>query len=102
MEKLLEFKKGKPLDFPSKTYRFQCDCLSVQCAMDIDVDGCGKHDSDKFIILRLDVPTDLGSRVRLAFNILFKGWAWREFIPRKTDYKYISRIFNDKSYTELP
>ena len=101
MEKILEFKKAEP-DIPMKVYRFQCDCLSVECAMDIDVEGVGNKDKDKFITLRLDMPTDFSSRVRLAFNILFKGWAWREFIPRKTDYKYISRIFNDKSYTELP
>ena len=101
MEKLLDFTKDKfTEDF--KLYRFQCDCLTAQDAMDVDVDCNG--DGDKFVTLRMDFNSNsFFSRLKYAYQILMGHWTWREFIPREEDYGNLMDIFNpDVKYNELP
>ena len=104
MEKLLDFKKGHPSEFPSKMYRFQCDCLTASDAMDIDMEACGESESEKFITIRMDFyGTGLLDRLKYAFAILKGHWNWREFIVRPEDYQSLSDIFDPiKKYMELP
>lgn len=99
MEKLLDI-KGKG-DF-YKLYRFQCDCLMTEEAMDIDVECNG--DNEKFLTIRLDFwDVSLWKRLKFAYQIFIGRWTWREFIPRSEDYGNISDIFNpDKGYNDLP
>lgn len=101
MEKLLDFKKGKITD-DYKLYRFQCDCLSAQDAMDIDAE-CW-HDDNKFLTIRLDFTYDnFWERLKYAWQILRGHWTWREFVPRDEDYGNLADIFNpDKGFSELP
>ena len=101
MEKLLDFKKRRKDDDASKLYRFQCDCLSADDAMDIDVEETSTD--KKFIIIRMDFEsTDFWNRLRYAWQIVRGHWGWREFVVREEDFKDLSDIFNpDKKYSEL-
>ena len=103
MDKIIEIKSSK--NFPdSKTYRFQCDCLSAADAMDIDVEEAAK--AEKFFIIRMDfIGTSKWDRIKYAWQILRGRWCWREFIVRqsKEDYQALSDIFNpDRKFSELP
>lgn len=104
MDKILEFKKGKINDKNSKYYRFQCDCLTPEDAMDIEVESWGEDDENKaFTISMYFRGCDLWSRIKYAIAILRKNWCWREFVVRKEDCKYLSDIFNPKKgYSKLP
>ena len=53
MDKILEFKKGKLFDEHSKHYRFQCDCLTPDDAMDVEVASWGKNDENKSITIMM-------------------------------------------------
>lgn len=105
MDKLLDIprnKFGDKEDF--KYYRFQCDCLTAADAMDISVESWGKDNKNKFITIHLDfLGTNFWDRLKYALQIIRGHWTWREFIPRKEDYQYISDIFDtNKDYLELP
>lgn len=96
MERLLD--KGKVDDY--RMYRFQCDCLQSLDAMDIEVESV---DGKKFIILSMYFHDSFLKRIKYAYQIIKGRWTYRDFIPRKDDYKYLSIIFNpDKSFKELP
>ena len=101
MDKLLDLKKGKISD-AFIMYRFQCDCLSAEDAMDIDAEPAGGN--DKFLTIRLDFRNhSLWERIKYALQILRGRWTWREFVPRSEDYGNLSDIFNpNKGYDELP
>lgn len=102
MEKILTFEEGNPLNNASCTYRFQCNCLSTQDAMDIDIENCGEY--GKFFIIRMDfLGTGFWDRIKYALQIVRGHWSWREFVVRDEDAKTLSDIFNpDKRYSELP
>ena len=104
MEKLLEFPKGKLNDENSKYYRFQCDCLSPEDAMDIGVDSYGKDDEFKqFTIFMNFKGRSLWSRLNYASQIIRGHWTWRDFVVREEDRSHISEIFDpDKKFDELP
>ncbi len=104
MEKIIEFKKDKIFPGNSKYYRFQCDCLSPEDAMDIDVESCGKTDEDKYFIISMCFSgTGFWRRLRYAWQILRGYWCWRDFPVRPEDAKNLSDIFNpDKKFSELP
>ena len=95
MDKILETKE-------SKLYRFQCDCLSAEDAMDIDIEKVGK--CEKYIIVNMNFyGNGKWDRIKYAFQILRGFWNWREFVVRSEDAKCLSDIFNpDKGYEELP
>ncbi|KKL90938.1 hypothetical protein LCGC14_1899710 [marine sediment metagenome] len=101
MEKILDYEKGKCFD-DFKMYRFQCDCLSAQDAMDINVESY--HENKKWFSICLSFQhNSLWERLKYASQIIRGHWTWREFIPREEDYGNISEIFNpDKGYSELP
>jgi len=104
MEKLSEFEKGKLFDIPSKWYRFQCDCLSPEDAMDIEVMGCGENNEEKYISLTLFFTgVSFWNRLKYAFQIIRGHWSWREFCVRQDDRKNLSEIFDpNKKFSELP
>ena len=104
MDKILDIKKGKLNDEDTSLYRFQCDCLSPEDAMDISVDSCGKNDEDKYFTISMYFKNNhLWNRIKYAWEVLRGKWYWREFVVRKEDEKYLSDIFNpDKKYSELP
>jgi len=107
MEKLFQ-------DDDSKTYRFQCRCLSAEDAMDLTVSKADGEDElkvitdkcpeGKFHILCLDfIGTGLWSRIKYAWEILRGRWCWREFVVREADAKVLSDIFNpDIPFENLP
>lgn len=103
MEKILDFKKGHPMDFPSKVYRFQCDCLDAADAMDITVEACGVEENSKFITILMNFyGSSLLDRLKYAFWILRGRWSWREFVVRDEDFKNLTNIFNpDIKYCDL-
>lgn len=100
MEKLLDYKKINVSSWMdnSKMYRFQCDCLTPEDALDVDVDEA--EPDKKYIVLRMSLK-NMSFLNKLKF--LFKGnWCWREFVVREEDYKDLSDIFNpDRKYSEL-
>jgi len=105
MEKLLDFKKGEPIEgVASKYYRFQCDCLNAADAMTLGVDSCGKNDEGKFFTICMDFyGTGVWDRIKYAWQILRSQWSWREFIIREDDLKPLINILNpDKKFSELP
>ncbi len=104
MEKLLNIPKEKFGDKTSyRLYRLQCECPQAIEALGIDVESYNKDNEGKSITLRLDVPNSLTDRLSLAWNVLFKGWGWRDFCVREEDFKPLSEIFNpNKKYSELP
>ena len=98
MDKLLDF----PRDEAFKHYRFQCDCLSAEDAMDISIEE-GVPESKCFTITLTFIGSGLYSRIKYAFQILRGHWTWREFVVRDEDTRYLSDIFNpDKNFSELP
>jgi len=98
MEKLLDLTKGDNF----KLYRFQCDCLEPEDALDVSVDCV--QGNKKFFALCLQFNINsFGDRVKSAWHILRGHWAWREFVVREEDCGDLSRIFNpDKGFSELP
>ena len=95
----------KIIDIPSrarKVYRFQCDCLTSQDALTIEVEGYGE--GNKVILFTLDFyHNDLGARLKYAWQIVRGHWTWREFVPRKEDYQHISELLSPgKKFNELP
>jgi hypothetical protein len=104
MEKLLDFPKRKWSENRSKFYRFQCDCLSPEDAMDISVDSYGKSDEYKYFIISMQfLGGGFWERLKNAWQILTGHWNWREFIVRQDDLKNLSTIFDpDKTFSELP
>jgi len=101
MEKILDFEKTKTME-PSKVYRFQCDCLSPEDAMDINIDACGKDLQDKYISITMNfVGTGFFDRLKYAFQILRGRWTWREFVVSPSDHKEIEKIFSSGGYSEL-
>lgn len=101
MEKLLDLKGKDPADY-SKMYRFQCDCLSPEDAMDISVDKARENDK-YFTISMTFLGTGFWNRVKYAWQILKRDWTWREFCVREEDHKVLSEIFDpNKKYTDLP
>lgn len=104
MDKILEFEKGKIFDENSKYYRFQCDCLSPEDAMDVSVEFFGKEDENKSITIEMYLENrGVWDRIKKAFSVLRGRWCWRAFIVREEDHKYLSDIFNpNKKYSELP
>jgi len=92
MEKLVDLS-----DF--RMYRFQCDCLDTNDAMDINVD---EENGGKAIALVMEFNSScFWSRVKYAFHIIRGYWNWREFIVRKEDYQSLAEIFT-KEFKELP
>jgi len=100
MDKLFDFKK----DEHSKLYRFQCDCITPEDALDIMVESQGKDNEEKFITITLYlIRMGLWQRIKDGMNILRGKHTWREFIPRKEDYKNFSEILDpNKKYSDLP
>ena len=95
MEKMLDYK-----DY--KLYRFQCDCLTPNDAMDLTVEAAG---GNKFYTISMHFNGhSFFDRLKYAFQILRGDWCWREFIVRQhcDDAKIISEIFSDKPFDELP
>lgn len=75
----------------SRHYRFQCDCLAPEDAMDVAVTETG---GEIMIIITMQFRgCGLASRLRYAYQILRGVWGWREFIVRPEDYSPLSHIF---------
>ena len=104
MEKLLDFKPGVVKKTATKMYRFQCDCLTAQDAMDVSIESEGEDDEGKYIILTFDFKnTNFWGRVKYAWEILKGDWTWRNFVVREEDLKDLSDIINPgKKFSELP
>ena len=102
MEKLLDLTGKEPKDF-SKLYRFQCDCLSPEDAMDIDITPWGKNEENKYITITMNfIGSGFWNRVKYAYQILLGNWCWREFATREEDFKDLSEIFDpNKKYKDL-
>jgi hypothetical protein len=104
MEKLLHFLKNEINENEEKVYRFQCDCLSPEDALDISVENYGNTDGKKYIELSIN-NCDFGfmERLKHAWKVLTGRWGWREFCFREEDYKNLSIIFDpDKKFSDLP
>jgi hypothetical protein len=103
MEKILTFLKGKIHESDEKIYRFQCDCLSPEDALDISVEEPG-NEGKKYIQLTLNnVDASFKERLNHAWHVLIGNWGWREFVIREEDYQNLSDIFNpDKKLSDLP
>lgn len=104
MDKILEFEKGKLFDENSKYYRFQCECLSPEDAMDIEVTSADKDGESKYVVITMHLKREgLWGRIKDAISLLRGDYCWREFVVRKEDMKYLSDIFNTKKgYSKLP
>ena len=101
MEKLFDLTGEDPKDF-SKLYRFQCDCLSPEDAMDISVDRVRENDKS-FIICMSFRGSSFWDKLKYAFRIIRGNWNWRDFAIREEDCKNLSEIFDpNKKYTDLP
>ena len=100
MEKILKFEKSK-FGEESSLYRFQCDCLEPEDAMDVNVESSGK---EKFITITMYANRHgIINRIKDAYKVLKGNWCWGEFVVRSEDHKNLSDIFNpDKKYSELP
>ena len=86
MEKLLEFKKSKIFKENSKLYRFQCDCLESEDAMDIYIDSWGIADEGKYLTITMSfLGTGFWDRIKYAWQILRGHWSWREFVVREEE-----------------
>ena len=79
MEKLLELEDGT-------FYRFQCECLSPEDAMDVEVNEYG------ISFLMQYEPVKFSQRIKDAFNVLRGRFCWREFILREEDRAELRKI----------
>jgi hypothetical protein len=105
MDKLLDIPKSKFGDENHfKWYRFQCDCLAPEDAMDVSVEFFGKHDEKKSIEIEMYLKDyGLWDRIKNVFAVIRGKWCWRGFVVREEDYKNLSDIFNpDKKFDDLP
>jgi hypothetical protein len=95
MEKLYSFND-------SKVYRFQCDCLTPEDAMDIEVEKSDKD--EKYIIISMSLrPASIRNKFCHAFNVLFNKYQWREFVIREDDAKALANIITpENKFSELP
>lgn len=80
MEKLLELEDGT-------FYRFQCECLSPEDAMDVEVNEYGISFS-----MRYEPRVKFLQRVKDAISVLRGRFCWSEFILREEDRAELRKI----------
>ena len=84
MERILE-------DNGSVTYRFQCDCLTPQHAIDVEV----QKGNDVTIYFH-SIPTDFRSRLRWCWRMLSKGIGYEhDMVLREYDVPELARILKE-------
>lgn len=82
MEKILELEDG--------ITRFQCDCLSPEDALDVEV-------SKDFgiTITMIYEPVGFWKRVKEAISVLRGKFCWREFVLRAEDKVELRKLLED-------
>jgi hypothetical protein len=84
LEKLLNYE-----DY--KLYRFQCDCLSPEDALDVVID------SYCITISMNRVPSNLKEKIKDIINVLRGEWTYREFILRENDREELIKVLRGNS-----
>lgn len=104
MDKLLDIEKGKLDPEGFKCYRFTCDCMEPEHAMDICVESWGKDNDNKYINVTLRTCCHgFWERLKYAVRLLRGHITWCDFVPRKEDYDHIAKIFDTEGkFSDLP